>query len=263
MMRYRKRPGFRIPSLTPIEADKGTLRSGPLFAGMAAAVVLGAALVAGLHHLLRYEFLRTAYVFAIATIAPLFPMAAVMTYVPRRRPRAAFTTQVEIPGTNAPLLARTLAMFLCYATAAGTMVYGFITSYPVHAFLWATGPASTGYILMEEYRGIRPMFHARQNFALSPTAIAITSLISQETTRIPWTDNAHVGTTTFDKTQILPDPTTNKPPYTTFFEGSFVSRLQLDRLLDHFNTHPADRQLLAQPEGADLVQTLLDTTPRP
>ncbi|EFW09171.1 hypothetical protein [Pauljensenia hongkongensis] len=39
MTRYRKRPGFRIPSLTPIEADKGTLRSGPLFAGMAAAEV--------------------------------------------------------------------------------------------------------------------------------------------------------------------------------------------------------------------------------
>ena len=263
MMRYRKRPARLPEAKSPAEADKGTLRSGPLFAGMAAAVVLGAALVAGLHHLLRYEFLRTAYVFAIAMVTPLFPMAVVMTHVPRRRPRAVFTAQVEIPGTNAPLFARTLAMFLCYAVAAGTMVYGFITGYPVHAFLWATGPATAGYILMEEYQGIRPMFHARQNVALSPTAIAITSLISQETTLIPWTDNARVGTTVFDKTQILPDPTTNKPPYTTAFEGSFVSRLQLDRLLDHFNTHPHDRQLLALPEGADLVQTLLDTTPRP
>ena len=263
MMRYRKRPRFRIPSLTPIEADKGTLRSGPLFAGMAATVVLGAALVAGLHHLLRYEFLRTGYVFAAAMTAPLLPMAAVLTYVPRRRPRTAFTTQVEIPGTNSIQIVIAIVAYLYCLVAAGTMVYGFITGYPVHAFLWATGPATAGYILMEEYRGIRPMFHARQNFALSPTAIAITSLISQETTRIPWTDNAHVGTTTFDRTEVLPDPAANKPPYTTFFEGSFVSRLQLDRLLDHFNTHPADRQLLAQPEGADLVQTLLDTTPRP
>lgn len=262
-MRYRKRPGIRVPVLAPMEADKGTLRSGPLFAGMAAAVVLGAALVAGLHHLLRYEFLRTAYVFAIATIAPLFPMALVLTYVPRRRPRAVFTTQVEIPGTNAPLLARTFAMFLCYATAAGTMVYGFITGYPVHAFLWATGPASAGYIRMEEYRGIRPMFHARQNFALSPTAIAITSLISQETTRIPWTDNARVGTTDLTGTDIHPDPSIPKLTYTVKFDCPATSLTQLDHLLDHFNTHPADRQLLVQPEGADLVQTLLDTTPRP
>ena len=263
MMRYRKRPGFRIPSLTPIEADKGALRSGPLYWGIVFGGALGAALLVGLHRLLHYEYLRTGYAFVAAMTTPVIPMAAVMTYVPRRRPRAVFTAQVEIPGTNAPLFARTFAMFLCYATAAGTMVYGFITGYPVHAFLWATGPATAGYILMEEYRGIRPMFHARQNFALSPTAIAITSLISQETTLTPWTDNAHVGTTTFDRTEILPDPTTNKPPYTTFFEGSFVSRLQLDALLDHFNTHPADRQLLAQSEGADLVQTLLDTTNQP
>ena len=262
-MRYRKRP-VRLPEAkSPAEVDEGLRRSGALFGGIIVAGALGVGLLVGLHRLLHYEYLRTGYVFTAAMLIPLIPMALVLTYVPRRRSRAVFTTQVEIPGTNAPLLARTLAMFLCYATAAGTMVYGFITSYPVHAFLWATGPASTGYILMEEYRGIRPMFHARQNFALSPTAIAITSLISQETTRIPWTDNAHVGTTTFDKTQILPDPTTNKPPYTTFFEGSFVSRLQLDALLDHFNTHPADRQLLAQPEAANLVQTLLDTTPRP
>ena len=262
-MRYKKRPGIRIPVLTPIEADRGALRSGPLFAGMAAAVALGAALVAGLHHLLRYEFLRTAYVFAVAMTIPLIPMAVVLTYVPRRRPRAVFTTQVEIPGTNVPLFARSFAMFLCYAIAAGTMVYGFITGYPVHAFLWATGPTTAGYILMQEYQGIRPLFHARQTFALSPTAITITSLISQETTRITWTDNAHVGTTTFDRTQILPDPAANKPPYTIAFEGSFVSRLQLDRILHHFNTHPHDRPLLAQPEGAQLVQTLLDTTPQP
>ena len=263
MMRYRKRPARLPEAKSPAEADKGTLRSGPLYWGIVFVGALGAALLVGLHGLLHYEYLRTGYVFVAAMTTPVSPMAAVMTYVPRRRPRAVFTTQVEIPGTKAPLFARTLAMFLCYATAAGTMVYGFITHYPVHAFLWAVGPASAGYILMEEYRGIRPMFHARQNVALSPTAIAITSLISQETTRIPWTDNARVGTTVFDKTQILPDPTTNKPPYTTAFEGSFVSRLQLDRLLDHFNTHPADRRLLALPEGADLVQTLLDTTPRP
>ena len=264
MMRYRKRPRFRIPSLTPIEADKGTLRAGPLFAGMAAAVVLGAALVAGLHHLLRYEFLRTAYVFAVATIAPLFPVAAVMTYVPRRRPRAVFTAQVEIPGTNAPLFARTFAMFLCYATAAGTMVYGFITGYPVHAFLWAAGPASIVWLCAHERRlNLFKALRAKQSFLLSPEALTLTASPSQAEVRILWTDNARVGTTGFLGTDIVPEPTTGKPPYTVMFHCPITSLTQLDALLDHFNTHPADRQLLAQPEGADLVQTLLDTTPRP
>jgi len=262
-MRYRKRP-VRLPEAKiPAEADRRTRRAGLVLAGFVLAMAFGVALLVGMHRVLHYEYLRTGYVFVAAMTIPFIPLALVFTYVAHRRPRAVFTTQVEIPGTKAPLFARTFAMFLCYAIAAGTMVYGFITHYPIHAFLWATGPATAGYILMEEYRGIRPMFHARQNFALSPTAIAITSLISQETTLIPWTDNAHVGTTTFDRTQILPDPAANKPPYTAAFEGSFVSRLQLDHLLDHFNTHPQDRPLLAQPEGADLVQTLLDTTPQP
>lgn len=262
-MRYRKRQAPLPEPKNPAESDRKTRLLGPIAGGIFLVGMLGVALLAAMHRVLHYEYLRTGYVFIAAFFAPLIPMAVVLTYVARRRSRAVFTTQVEIPGTNAFRYVMFFMVCAYYAIAAGTMVYGFITGYPVHAFLVATGPASAGYIRMEEYRGIRPMFHARQNFALSPTAIAITSLISQETTRIPWTDNAHVGTTTFDRTEILPDPTANKPPYTTAFEGSFVSRLQLDRLLDHFNTHPADRQLLAQPEGADLVQTLLDTTPRP
>lgn len=263
-MRYKKRPGIRIPVLTPIEADRGALRSGPLFAGMAAAVALGAALVAGLHHLLRYEFLRTAYVFAVAMTIPLIPMAVVLTYVPRRRPRAVFTTQVEIPGTNVPLFARSFAMFLCYAIAAGTMVYGFITGYPVHAFLVATGPATVGYVCTQQ-RSMRlhALLMPKQSFTLSPHALTITASPLQGEVRIPWTDNARVGTTSLAGTEIHPDPSIPKLTYTIKFDCPATSLTQLDRLLHHFNTHPHDRPLLAHPEGAQLVQTLLDTTPQP
>jgi len=231
---------------------------------MAAAVALGAALVAGLHHLLRYEFLRTAYVFAVAMTIPLIPMAVVLTYVPRRRPRAVFTTQVEIPGTNVPLFARSFAMFLCYAIAAGTMVYGFITGYPVHAFLWATGPATVGYVCTQQRPvSLHTLLMPKQSFTLSPHALTITASPLQGEVRIPWTDNARVGTTDPTGTDIHPDPSIPKLTYTIKFDCPATSLTQLDRLLDHFNTHPADRPLLAQPEGAQLVQTLLDTTPQP
>ena len=263
-MRYRKRPGFRIPSLTPIEADKGTLRAGPLYWGIVFGGALGAAMLVGMHRLLHYEYLRTGYVFVTAMTAPVIPMAVVLTYVPRRRPRAVFTTRVEIPGTKAPLFARTFAMFLCYAIAAGTMVYGFITGYPVHAFLWAVGPASAGYLLAtDRHTSLYTLLMPKQAFTLSPHALTITASPLQGEVRIPWTDNARVGTTDPTGTDIHPDPSIPKLTYTIKFDCPATSLTQLDALLDHFNTHPADRPLLAQPEGADLVQTLLDTTPQP
>ena len=256
---------MRLPEAkSPAEVDEGLRRSGALFGGVIVAVALGAALVAGLHHLLRYEYLRTAYVFAVAMIVPMIPMALVLTYVPRRRSRAVFTTQVEIPGTNAARFVMFFMVCAYYAIAAGTMVYGFITGYPVHAFLWATGPATVGYIMAQDrHLGLRTVRMPRQSLTLSPHTLTITASPSKGEVRIPWTDNARVGTSDFLGTRILPDPTTSKPPYTVIFDCTATSLTQLDTLLDHFNTHPDDRQLLAQPEGAQLVQTLLDTTPQP
>ena len=263
-MRYRKRPGFRIPSLTPIEADKGTLRAGPLYWGIVLGGALGAAMLVGMHRLLHYEYLRTGYVFVTAMTAPVIPMAVVLTYVPRRRPRAVFTTQVEIPGTNAVRFVNLFIVCAYCAIAAGTMVYGFITRYPVHAFLVATGPATVGYVCTQQRSmSLRALLMPKQSFTLSPHALTITASPLKGEVRIPWTDNARVGTTSLVGTEIHPDPSIPKLTYTIKFDCPVTSLTQLDALLDHFNTHPADRQLLAQPEGADLVQTLLDTTPQP
>ena len=263
-MRYRKRP-VRLPEAkSPAEVDEGLRRSGALFGGVIVAVALGAALVAGLHHLLRYEYLRTAYVFAVAMIIPLVPMAVVFTYVAHRRPRAVFTTQVEIPGTNAARFVMFFMVCAYYVIAAGTMVYGFITGYPVHAFLWATGPASAGYLLANgRHMSLHTLLMPKQSFTLSPHALTITASPLQGEVRIPWTDNARVGTTSLAGTEIHPDPSIPKLTYTIKFDCPATSLTQLDRLLHHFNTHPHDRPLLAQPEGAQLVQTLLDTTPQP
>ena len=264
MMRYRKRPTSPTRPKSPAEVDDGAWRAGPLFVKIAAVCMLGVALVAGLHHLLRYEFLRTGYVFAAAMTAPLLPMAAVLTYVARRRPRAVFTTQVEIPGTNAFRYVMFFMFCAYYAIAAGTMVYGFITGYPVHAFLVATGPATVGYVCTQQRSmSLRALLMPKQSFTLSPHALTITASPLQGEVRIPWTDNARVGTTDLTGTDIHPDPSVPKLTYTVKFDCPVTSLTQLDALLDHFNTHPVDRQLLAQPEGADLVQTLLDTTPRP
>ena len=267
-MRYRKRP-VRLPEAkSPAEVDDGAWRAGPLFVKIAAVCMLGVALVAGLHHLLRYEFLRTGYVFIAAFFAPLIPMAVVLTYVARRRSRAVFTTQVEIPGTNSIQIVIAIVAYLYCLVAAGTMVYGFITGYPVHAFLWAVGPASIVWLCAHERRlNLFKALRAKQSFLLSPEALTLTASLtaspSQAEVRIPWTDNARVGTTDLTGTEIHPDPSIPKLTYTVKFDCPATSLTQLDALLDHFNTHPADRQLLAQPEGADLVQTLLDTTPRP
>ena len=263
-MRYWKRP-VRLPEAkSPTEVDEGLRRSGALFGGVIVAVALGAALVAGLHHLLRYEYLRTAYIFTISMIVPFVPMAVILTYIARRRPRAVFATQVEIPGTNAARFVMFFMVCAYYAIAAGTMVYGFITGYPVHAFLVATGPATVGYIMAQDrHLGLRTLRTPRQSLILSPCALTITASPSKGEVRIPWTDNARLGTSDILGTRILPDPTTGKPPYTVIFDCTATSLTQLDALLDHFNTHPHDRPLLAQPEGADLVQTLLDTTPQP
>ncbi len=263
MTRYRKHPVRPPEAKSPTEADEGLRRSGALFGGIIVAVALAAILVAGLHHLLRYEFLRTAYVFAVAMIVPFVPMAVILTYIARRRPRAVFTTQVEIPGTNAVRFVNLFIVCAYCAIAAGTMVYGFITRYPVHAFLWATGPATVGYIMAQDrHLGLRTLRTPRQSLTLSPRALTITASPSKGEIRIPWTDNSHLGTSDILGTRILPDPTTGKPPYTVIFDCTATSLTQLNALLDHFNTHPHDRQLLALPEGADLVQTLLDTTPR-
>ena len=264
MMRYRKRPTRLPEAKSPAEVDEGLRGSGALIGGIIVAVALGAALVAGLHHLLRYEFLRTAYIFAASMIVPFVPMAVILTYIARRRPRAVFTTQVEIPGTNAVRFVNLFIVCAYCAIAAGTMVYGFITRYPVHAFLWATGPATVGYIMAQDrHLGLRTLRTPRQSLILSPCALTITASPSKGEVRIPWTDNARLGTSDILGTRILPEPITGRPPYTVKFNSPITSLTQLDRLLDHFNTHPADRPLLALPEGADLVQTLLDTTPRP
>ncbi|MBF0940356.1 MAG: hypothetical protein HXK03_05715, partial [Schaalia georgiae] len=148
--------------------------------------------------------------------------------------------------------------------AAGTMVYGFITGYPVHAFLWAAGPASAGYLLANgRHMSLHTLLMPKQSFTLSPHALTITASPLQGEVRIPWTDNARVGTTSLAGTEIHPDPSIPKLTYTIKFDCPATSLTQLDTLLDHFNTHPHDRPLLAQPEGAQLVQTLLDTTPQP
>lgn len=263
-MRYRKRQAPLPEPKNPAESDRKTRLLGPIAGGIFLVGMLGVALLAAMHRVLHYEYLRTGYVFTAAMLIPLIPMALVLTYVPRRRSRAVFTTQVEIPGTNN---FRILALFLVcayYVIAAGTMVYGFITGYPVHAFLWATGPATVGYIMAQDrHLGLRTLRTPRQSLILSPCALTITASPSKGEVRIPWTDNARLGTSDILGTRILPDPTTGKPPYTVIFDCTATSLTQLDALLDHFNTHPHDRPLLAQPEGADLVQTLLDTTPQP
>ena len=264
MTRYRKRPAPLPEPKDPAESDRKTRLLGPIAGGIFLVGVLGVALLAGMHRVLHYEYLRTGYVFIAAMIIPLIPMAVVLTYVARRRPRAVFTTQVEIPGTNAARFVMFFVACAYYAIAAGTMVYGFITGYPVHAFLWAAGPASIVWLCAHERRlNLFKALRAKQSFLLSPEALTLTASPSQAEVRILWTDNARVGTTGFLGTDIVPEPTTGKPPYTVMFHCPITSLTQLDRLLDHFNTHPADRPLLAQPEGADLVQTLLDTTPRP
>ena len=256
---------MRLPEAKgPAEADRRTRRAGLVLAGFVLAMTLGVALLAGMHRVLHYEYLRTGYVFVAAMIIPLIPLALVFTYVAHRRPRAVFTTQVEIPGTNAARFVTFFMVCAYYVIAAGTMVYGFITGYPVHAFLWATGPATVGYIMAQDrHLGLRTLRTPKQSLILSPCALTITASPSKGEIRIPWTDNARLGTSDILGTRILPDPTTNKPPYTVIFDCTATSLTQLDALLDHFNTHPHDRQLLAQPEGADLVQTLLDTTNQP
>ncbi|WP_245683290.1 hypothetical protein [Pauljensenia hongkongensis] len=217
-----------------------------------------------MHKLLHYEYLRTGYVFVTAMLLPLALLAGAFSYVARRKPRAVFTNHVEIPGTGIIHITLITVAYICYAIVAGTMVYGFITGYPVHAFLWATGPATAGYFITQDrHLGLRAALHAKQSLLLSPEALTLTASPSQDEVRIPWTDNTRVGTSDILGTRLLPDPTTDKPPYTVIFDCPVTSLTQLDALLDHFNTHPADRPLLALPEGADLVQTLLDTTPRP
>ena len=256
---------MRLPEAkSPAEADRRTRRAGLVLAGFVLAMTLGVALLAGMHRVLHYEYLRTGYVFVAAMSIPLIPLALVFTYAARRRPRAVFTTRVEIPGTNAARFVTFFMVCAYYAIAAGTMVYGFITGYPVHAFLVAIGPAIVGYVTAEAgCLGPRTVRMPKQSLALSPDALTITASPLQGEVRIPWTDNARVGTTDPTGTDIHPDPSIPKLTYTVKFDCPITSLTQLDRLLDHFNTHPADRPLLAQPEGADLVQTLLDTTPRP
>lgn len=143
-MRYRKRQAPLPEAKDPAESDRKTRLLGPIAGGVVLGGVLGVALLAGMHRVLHYEYLRTGYIFVAAMIIPLIPLALVFTYVARRRPRAVFTTQVEIPGTNAVRFVTFFMVCAYYAIAAGTMVYGFITGYPVHAFLVATGPATVG-----------------------------------------------------------------------------------------------------------------------
>lgn len=263
-MRYRKRP-VRLPEAKiPAEADRRTRRAGLVLAGFVLAIAFGVALLVGMHRVLHYEYLRTGYVFVAAMTIPFIPLALVFTYVAHRRPRAVFTTQVEIPGTNAARFVTFFMVCAYYAIAAGTMVYGFITGYPVHAFLWAAGPASAGYLLANgRHMSLHTLLMPKQSFTLSPHALTITASPLQGEVRIPWTDNARVGTTNLAGTEIHPDPSIPKLTYTIKFDCPATSLTQLDRLLHHFNTHPHDRPLLAQPEGAQLVQTLLDTTPQP
>ena len=263
-MRYRKRPARLPEAKSPAEVDERVRRIGPLLAKITAACMLGVGVLVGMHKLLHYEYLRTGYVFVTAMLLPLALLAGAFSYMARRKPRAVFTDHVEVPGTSIIHITLIAVAYICYAIAAGTMVYGFITGYPVHAFLWAVGPASIVWLCAHERRlNLFKALRAKQSFLLSPEALTLTASPSQAEVRIPWTDNARVGTTGFLGTDIVPEPTTDKPPYTVMFHCPITSLTQLDALLDHFNTHPADRQLLAQPEGADLVQTLLDTTPRP
>ena len=263
-MRYRKRQAPLPEPKDPAESDRKTRLLGPIAGGIFLVGALGVALLAGMHRVLHYEYLRTGYVFVTAMLLPLALLAGAFSYVARRKPRAVFTNHVEIPGTGIIHITLITVAYICYAIAAGTMVYGFITGYPVHAFLVATGPATAGYFITQDrHLGLRAALHAKQSLLLSPEALTLTASPSQDEVRIPWTDNTRVGTSDILGTRLLPDPTTDKPPYTVIFDCTATSLTQLDALLDHFNTHPVDRQLLALPEGADLVQTLLDTTPQP
>ena len=168
-MRYRKRPTRLPEAKSPAEVDERVRRIGPLLAKITAACMLGVGVLVGMHKLLHYEYLRTGYVFVTAMLLPLALLAGAFSYVARRKPRAVFTNHVEVPGTGIIHITLITVAYICYAIVAGTMVYGFITGYPVHAFLWATGPATAGYFITQDrHLGLRAALRAKQSSSSRP-----------------------------------------------------------------------------------------------
>ena len=196
----------------------------------------------------------------------ILPALVAALFLPHRKP--VFDDRrslVVLPGSGAQLYAILVGAVLLCVIGTTTILISFTLRRPMLLFPIGLIPFTLAVILTHdplEKRFITPP--ARQWIRLAPYGASFKCLNKKTPIGFTWSQEPRVvrvqgGDTYIDYIRIE-DIHLEK---SLSLAGKPLTFTQLDALLDHFNTHPHDRQLLAQPEGADLVQTLLDTTPRP
>ena len=156
---------------------------------------------------------------------------------------------------------------LLYAFAGGTMAAGFTTGQPFHAAIYVFAAASMAYLECSRNPGkdLVIALTDKQKTTLTPEGISFhfPELLSVEEdsndrdVTILWKDNVTIHIVNSPTIILNADPDTYDGPWRISSEHIGIPFTGLDALIRHFNEHPEDRQLLATPEGVDLVNDIL------
>ena len=265
-MRFRNRSAPPPPQMTPQEADNSVRHRWLTSLKASAIICVSSGLALWVCSRIGGRNTAITMVVFIAAYVAILPTEFASLIQPHRKPIFdGHRRAVILPGSAAQLNATLITALLLCVIGITTIIIAFAVSSPLTLvpigllpIIWAIR------LIVHPFTNRLVLPPTQQWIRLAPYGVSFKCLNQKTHTTFAWSQEPRIariqGAYTYIDYIKLDDFHLEEPLSLT---GKPLTFTQLDRLLDHFNTHPADRQLLALPEGAQLVQTLLDTTPRP
>ena len=239
-------------------------------------VALGIAIVEGIYRLTHYGDFRFAVYLASIPVVAGVPQVTCDSIVPYLRSHVRFVNgHVVIRGERLTNIGHLVSYAILCMTVVGALVLGFLT----HAFKTTIGIAVVAaffaYHLVSEnpMEDLKNTVKDRSMTVLSPDSIdfhmaphlSIHKYLESASdgcgsdASFRWDQNVRIFDIDTDRhhVDLFADPDTYDGPWGLCCRTIGIPFTGLDALIRHFNEHPEDRQLLATPQGVDLVNDIL------
>ena len=239
-------------------------------------VALGIAIVEGIYRLTHYGDFRFAVYLASIPVVAGVPQVTCDSIVPYLRSHVRFVNgHVVIRGERLTNIGHLVSYAILCMTVVGALVLGFLT----HAFKTTIGIAVVAaffaYHLVSEnpMEDLKNTVKDRSMTVLSPDSIdfhmaphlSIHNYLESASdgcgsdASFRWDQNVRIFDIDTDRhhVDLFADPDTYDGPWGLCCRTIGIPFTGLDALIRHFNEHPEDRQLLATPQGVDLVNDIL------
>lgn len=239
-------------------------------------VALMIAIIEGIYRLTHYGDFRFAVYLASIPVISGIPQVVCDSIVPYLRPHVRFVGgHVAIRGERLTNIGYLISYAIICMAVVGALVSGFLS----HNFKIAIGIAVVAaffaYHLLSEnpIEDLKNTIKDRSITALSPDSIdfhmaphlSIHKYLESASdgcgrdASFRWDQNVRIFDidTVKHHVDLFADPDTYDGPWGLCCRTIGIPFTGLDALIRHFNEHPEDRQLLATPQGVDLVNDIL------